>query len=139
LDYLFFFTAFQQQRGLNPLSVTSCDTSAEPQFPFGNMSVCEVFLFLSILFVMELVPLTQATEIFDIATVQSQMCFLTATSSNHYFNSLKYIFSTQKIYPCSKVYIYDLGNKAKIAMELRTTQTQQMNNRELMDILPLRI
>jgi hypothetical protein len=53
-----------------------------------------------------------AIEEYNLTKVQSQMCFLTAVSSNHYYNVLKYISSTQKIYPCSKVYVYDLGNQS---------------------------
>ena len=50
-----------------------------------------------------------AIEKFNSSLVHSQMCFLTAASKNHFLNSLKFISSTQKIYPCSRVYYYDLG------------------------------
>ena len=53
--------------------------------------------------------LTHSMEEYNITTVQSQMCFLTAVSSTHYQNSLKYIEKAQSKYPCSKVYVYDLG------------------------------
>lgn len=45
----------------------------------------------------------------DASSVNNMLCFMTAVSSNHFKESLAHVESIRRLYPCSSIYVYDLG------------------------------